>query len=174
MQIRRQDQEIINYMKLVGAGLGVILSLFIVLGLYNDAKERLADQMRCLENNSPLLALAGLQLAPKAAGATDEMVVEPLPGGTNKDQIEAYRLEKGFWASLNLPALAVVCAAAGAAGLFGGYWTVWLLSWIGVFATIKMIRSAYCVIWRFKPDFDGGKSEVLDKDNVTVHSILVH
>ena len=165
MQIRRQDQEIINYMKLLGAGLGVLLSLFVILGLYNDAKERLADQMRSLEDNSPLLAMAGLQLAPKAAGAADEMVVEPLPGGTNKDQTESYQLEKGFFASLTLPGLALICAAAGTAGLIAGYWTVWLLSWIGLFATIKLIRSAYCVIWRFKPDFDGGKSEMLDKNN---------
>lgn len=165
MQIRRQDQEIINYLKLLGAGLGVILSLFVILSLYNNAKNQLADQRRYLEKNSPLLALAGLQLAPKEVGQTDEIVVARLSGSDNQAQTELYQLEKGFLVGLPLGGLAVICAVAGIVGLVGGYWFVWLLSWIGTFATVKLVRSAYYVIWRFNPDFDGGISQILDKNN---------
>ena len=162
MQIRRQDQDIINYMKLLGAGLGALMSLFIVLGLHGNAKKQLADQIRYLEKNAPLLALAGLRLAPKT-GQPDETVATSLSGSAN----QAYQLEKSFWAGLSLPALSGICLIAGSAGLVGGYWFVWLLACIGTFATIKLIRSAYSVIWRVKPNFDGGKSQTLD-DNSNV------
>ena len=162
MQIRRQDQDIINYMKLLGAGLGALMSLFIVLGLHGNAKKQLADQSRYLEKNAPLLALAGLQLAPNA-GQPDQTVATSLSGSAN----QAYQLEKSFWAGLSLPALSGICLIAGSAGLVGGYWFVWLLACIGTFATIKLIRSAYSVIWRVKPNFDGGKSQTLD-DNSNV------
>jgi hypothetical protein len=165
MQIRGQDQEIINYLKLLGAGLGAILSLFVVLGFYNNAKKQLAEERRYLEQNTPILTLAGLQLAPQKAGQPDEMVVTRLSGSANQAQTGLYQLEKGFWAGLPLGGLAVICAVAGVAGLVGGYWSVWLLAWIGTFATIKLIRSAYSVIWCIKPDFDGGKSQKLDQDN---------
>ena len=164
MQIRRQDQDIINYMKLLGAGLGALMSLFIVLGLHGNAKKQLADQSRYLEKNAPLLALAGLQLAPNA-GQPDQTVATSLSGSADQAQAELYHLEKGFWAALPLPALAGICLIAAAAGLIGGYWFVWLLACIGTFATIKLIRSAYSVIWRVKPDFDGGKSQITDENN---------
>jgi hypothetical protein len=166
MQIRRQDQEIINYLKLLGAGLGALLSLFVVLGLHDIAKNQLADERQYLQKNAPLLALSGLRLASKA-GQSDEMVIRPLSGRANQAQTEAYQLEKGFWAGLSLPALSGICLIAAAAGLVGGYWSVWLLAWIGTFATIKLIRSIYAVIWCIKPDFDGGKSQTLD-DNSNV------
>ncbi len=165
MQIRSRDQEIINYLKLLGAGLGAILSLFIVLGLHDIAKNKLADQRRYLEKNAPLLALSGLRLVSSQAGQPGDMVIRPLSGSANQAQVEFYQLEKGFWAALPLPALAGICLIAGAAGLVGGYWSVWLLAWIGTLATIKLIRSAYSVIWRIKPDFDGGKSETQDDNN---------
>jgi hypothetical protein len=164
MQIRRQDQEIINYLKLLGAGLGALLSLFVVLGLHDIAKNQLADERQYLQKNAPLLALSGLRLASKA-GQSDEMVIRPLSGRADQAQTEPYQLEKGFWAGLSLPALSGICLIAAAAGLVGGYWSVWLLAWIGTFATIKLIRSIYAVIWCIKPDFDGGKSEITDANN---------
>ncbi len=167
MQIRRQDQEIINYMKLLGAGLGALMSLFIVLGLHSNAKKQLADQSRYLEKNAPLLALSGLRLVQNQAGQPGEMVIRTLSGRADQAETEPYQLEKGFWAGLSLPALSGICLIAAAAGLVGGYWSVWLLAWIGTFATIKLIRSAYRVIWRIKPNFDGGKSQTLD-DNSNV------
>jgi len=164
MQIRREDQEIISYLKLLGAGFGAILSLFVVLGLHDIAENKLADERQYLQQNAPLLALSGLQLAPKA-GQPDQMVIRPLSGRANQAQTEPYQLEKGFWAGLSIPALSGICLIAAAAGLVGGYWSVWLLAWIGTFATIKLIRSVYSVIWFIKPDFDGGKSEITDENN---------
>ncbi len=165
MQIRSRDQEIINYMKLLGAGLGAILSLFIVLGLHDIAKNKLADERQYLQKNAPLLALSGLRLVQNQAGQPGEMVIRPLSGRADQAQAEPYQLKKGFWAGLSLPALSGICLIAAAAGLVGGYWSVWLLAWIGTLATIKLIRSAYSVIWRIKPDFDGGKSETADANN---------
>jgi hypothetical protein len=164
MQIRREDQEIISYLKLLGAGFGAILSLFVVLGLHDIAKNQLADERQYLQKNAPLLALSGLRLASKA-GQSDEMVIRSLSARANQAQTEPYQLEKGFWAGLSLPALSGICLIAAAAGLVGGYWSVWLMAWIGTFATIKLIRSIYAVIWCIKPDFDGGKSEITDANN---------
>jgi hypothetical protein len=98
-------------------------------------------------------------------GQPDQMVIKHLSGRANQAQAEPYQLEKGFWAGLSLPALSGICLIAAAAGLVAGYWSVWLLAWIGTFATIKLIRSAYSVIWCIKPDFDGGKSEITDENN---------
>jgi hypothetical protein len=167
MQIRRQDQEIINYMKLLGAGLGAILSLFIVLGLHDIAKNKLADERQYLQKNASLLALSGLRLVQNQAGQPDQMVIKSLSARADQAEAEPYQLEKGFWAALSLPALSGICLIAAAAGLVAGYWSVWLLAWIGTFATIKLIRSAYSVIWCIKPNFDGGKSQTLD-DNSNV------
>jgi hypothetical protein len=165
MRIRRQDQEIISYLKLLGAGFGAILSLFIVLGLHDIAKNRLADERQYLQKHAPLLALSGLRLVPSQAGQSDDMLIRPLSARANQTQAEPYQLEKGFWAGLSVPALSGICLIAAAAGLVGGYWSVWLLAWIGTFATIKLIRSVYSVIWCIKPDFDGGKCQITDENN---------
>ncbi len=42
------------------------------------------------------------------------------------------------------------------------------MAWIGTLATIKLIRSAYSVIWCIKPDFDGGKSQTLDDNSYVI------
>ena len=165
MQIRREDQEIISYLKLLGAGFGAIMSLFIVLGLHDIAKNQLADERQYLQQNAPLLALSGLRLVPSQAGQPGQMVIKNLSARADQAKTEPYQLEKGFWAGLSLPALSGICLIAAAAGLVGGYWSVWLLAWIGTLATIKLIRSAYSVIWCIKPDFDGGKSEITDENN---------
>ena len=165
MQIRREDQEIISYLKLLGAGFGAIMSLFIVLGLHDIAKNQLADERQYLQQNAPLLALSGLRLVPSQAGQPGQMVIKNLSARADQAKTEPYQLEKGFWAGLSLPALSGICLIAAAAGLVGGYWSVWLLAWIGTLATIKLIRSIYAVIWCIKPDFDGGKSETTDENN---------
>ena len=51
----------------------------------------------------------------------------------------------------------IVVVGAGIGGLTGGYFSMWVLSWIGTVTMIKFIRSAYRIMWHIKPDFDGGK-----------------
>jgi len=165
MQIRRQDQEFINYLKLLGAGLGAILAVFAVFLIHNNAKNQLADQRRYAEKTIPLLALAALPITPEDTGWPERQVDAGLLANANQAQSKLDRLENGFWISLPLPALAAICAAAGVAGLIGGCWSVWLLSWIGTLATLKLIRTAYNIIWRVNPQFDGGKLEFQDENN---------
>ena len=165
MQIRREDEEFINYLKLLGAGLGAILAVFAVFLIYNNAKNQLADQRRYAEKNIPLLALAALPLTPEDTGRPERQVDAGLLANASQAQSKLDRLENGFWISLPLPALTAICAAAGVAGLIGGYWSVWLLSWIGALATLKLIRSVYNIIWCIKPQFDGGKLEFQDDNN---------
>ena len=165
MQIRREDEEFINYLKLLGAGLGAILAVFAVFLIYNNANNQLADQRRYAEKNIPLLALAALPLTPEDAGRPERQVNAGLLADASQAQSKLARLENGFWISLPLPALAGICAAAGVAGLIGGYWSVWLLSWIATLAMLKLIRSVYEIIWRINPQFDGGKLEFQDDNN---------
>lgn len=165
MQIRREDEEFINYLKLLGAGLGAILAVFAVFLLYNNANNQLADQRRYAEKNIPLLALAALPITPEDAGRPERQVNAGLLADASQAQSKLARLENGFWISLPLPALAGICAAAGVAGLIGGYWSVWLLSWIATLAMLKLIRSVYEIIWRINPQFDGGKLEFQDDNN---------
>jgi ribose/xylose/arabinose/galactoside ABC-type transport system permease subunit len=168
MQIRREDEEFINYLKLLGAGMGAILAVFAVFLIYNNAKNQLADQRLYAEKNIPLLALAALPLTPENSGQPERQVDAGLLADASQAQSKLARLEKGFWISLPLPALAVICAAAGVAGLIGGYWSVWLLSWIATLAMLKLIRSAYEIIWRVNPQFDGGKLEIQDDNNIFI------
>jgi hypothetical protein len=165
MQIRREDEGFINCLKLLGAGLGAILAVFAVFLIYNNANNQLADQRRYAEKNIPLLALAALPLTPEDTGRPERQVDAGLLADASQAQSKLARLENGFWISLPLPALAAICATAGVTGLIGGYWSVWLLSWIGTLATVKLLRSVYEIIWCVNPQFDGGKLEFQDDNN---------
>ncbi|MHC5061437.1 MAG: hypothetical protein ACYTFK_10180 [Planctomycetota bacterium] len=165
MQIRREDEEFINCLKLLGSGLGAILTVFVVFCIHSNANKQLAEHRRYIENNTPILALANLQVTSENIGQGKKKLVRGILDNAGQAQSELIEIEEGFWAGLPLGALAGVCAVAGVAGLIGGYWSVWLLSWISALVTIKLIRSAYEVIWRLNPEFDGGKSQARDNDN---------
>lgn len=165
MQIRREDEEFINCLKLLGAGLGAILAVFAVFIVYNKAKNQLADQRQYTEKNIPLLALATIPLTSEDASRPDKKVAVGLLANASHAQSELAQLENGFWAKLPVAGLAGICAAAGVTGLIGGYWSIWLLSWVAALATLKLLRSVYEIIWRFNPQFDGGKLEIQDDNN---------
>jgi hypothetical protein len=169
MQIRREDEEFINCLKLLGAGLGAILAVFAVFLIYNNANNQLADQRRYAERNSPLLALATIPLTSEDADQSDKEVAVGFLADASHAQSELAQLENGFWAKLPVAGLAGICAVAGVAGLIGGYWFVWLLSWIATLAMFKLIRSVYEIIWCVNPQFDGGKLEFEDEnDNILI------
>ena len=166
MRIRREDEEFLNYMKLIGAGLGAIIAVFIVFHLYKNANNQLVKEKQYVEKTVPILALTGLQQMPKDVAQSDK-VAGRLLDNINQAQDRLDRIENGFWTSLPLVLLVGVFAAAGIMGLIGGYYSVGLLSWIGTLATFKLIRSTYKLIWYIKPDFDGGKPQIPD-DNAFI------
>ena len=164
MQIRRKDEEFINSLRLLGAGVGAILAVLAVCNTYNRQNDKLAEHRALVRQNAPLLALAGIKQAveqdnPEADNIVGKFLEDISPAGA-----ELGRIENSFWMNLPLPALAGLCAAAGVGGLVTGYCSVWILSWIATLATFKFIRSTYKVIWRIKPQFDGGKEILPDDD----------
>lgn len=166
MRIRREDEEFLNYLKLLGAGLGAILSVFVVYRIYSNANNQLAAERQYVAKTAPILALTGLQLMPKNVAPSDKVVGRFLDN-INQAQYRLDRLEKGFWTSLPLAPLAGIFAAAGIMGLIGGYYSVGLLTWIGTLATFKFIRSTYKLIWCIRPEFDGGKPQI-PNDNALI------
>jgi len=163
MRIRREDEEFLNYLKLLGAGLGAILAVFVVFHFYKNANNQLDREREYVAKTAPILALTGLQLMPKDVAQSDK-VAGRLLDNINQAQDRLDRIENGFWTSLPLAGLVGVFAAAGIMGLIGGYYSVGLLSWIGTLATFKVIRSTYKLIWYIKPEFDGGKPQIPDDD----------
>ncbi len=174
MQIRREDKEFINYLRLLGAGMGAILAVLAVFHLRANAKNQLSRQRHYVQQNSRVLALANSQLIKDWGGANN------IDGGfldnVKQANAELGRSENGFWATLRLTDLTVLCAIASVAGLIGGYCSVWLMSAIGTIGTIKLIRLTYKIIWRTRPEFDGGKQQIQDGNNVLIkrdkHRIL--
>lgn len=163
MQIRREDKEFINYLRLLGAGMGAILAVLAVLHLRNNANNQLSEQKRYVQQNfafanSPLTE--SLQVADNiASGFLDN---------TKQADAELSRLENGFWANLSSVDLTVLSATVCVGGLIGGYCSVWLLSAIGTFGTIKLIRLTYKIIWRIRPEFDGGRQQIQSGNNVRI------
>jgi hypothetical protein len=155
MLIRREDEEFINSLKMFGAIVGAVLSVVFVLGVRNRAVERTTQQREHVQQNAPLLVMAGVEVTSEQRAKPNESVAE-FVHNVNETRTELSQIERGFWSTLPQNRLIAICVAAGTAGLLGGYCSVWLLSYIATIATIKLIRSAYRVIWRFKPDFDGG------------------
>ena len=171
MQIRREDKEFINYLRLLGAGMGAILAVLAVFHLRDNAKNQLSEQRHYVQQN---FALANSPLIESL------QVVDNIAGGflDNAKQADAElgRLESGFWATVSPVDLTVLSATACVVGLIGGYCSVWLLSTIGTLVTIKLIRLTYKIIWRIRPEFDGGRQQIQSGNNVRIkrneHRIL--
>ena len=166
MQIRREDKEFINYMKLIGAGVGAILAVLVVFNFHRNAKNQLYQQRQYVKQSAPILALENSQLIEDLGSAAN------IAGGffDNAKQANAQlgQLENSFWAALNFTSLMVLCAIACVGGLIGGYCSVWLISAISTTGTIKLIRLTYRIIWRIKPDFDGGRQKRQDGENILI------
>jgi len=166
MRIRREDKEFINCLRLIGAGVGAILGMVAVFHLRADAKDQLSRQKHYVQQNSGGLALANSQLMEHWGGANN------IDGGflenVKQAKAELARLENGFWATLSLTDLMVLCAIVAVAGLVGGYCSVWLMSAVGTLGTIKLIRLTYKIIWHARPQFDGGKQQIQSGNNILI------
>ena len=62
MKIRREDKELINYLKLIGAGIGAILAVLVVFHVHRNAKDQLYRQRQYAQQNTPILALENSHL----------------------------------------------------------------------------------------------------------------
>ncbi len=166
MQIRRADKEFINYLGLLGAGIGAILSVLAVFHFRDNAKNQLSQQRHYVQLISPLVALANSQPI-EALGEANN-----IDGGffnnVKQASAELGRLENGFWATLSLADLIVLCATACVGGLTGGYYSVWLISAIVTMGTIKLVRLTYKIIWFIRPGFDGGRQRIQNGDNILI------
>ena len=140
--------------------------MLVVFHFRTNAKKQLFRQRNYVQKDSRVLALANYQL------------IEDWEGGNNIDDgfwdsfkqanTELTRLEKNFWANLRFIDLTALCAISSVAGLIGGYCSVWLISVIGTIGTIKLIRLTYKIIWYIKPEFDGGKQQIQNGNNVLI------
>jgi hypothetical protein len=166
MQVRRKDEEFINSLRLLGAGVGAILAVLAVCNTYNRQNNKLSEQRALVRQNAPFLALAGLQQAVEQDNDKAANVVGELLENISPAKAELARMENTFWTTLPLLALTGLCASAAVGGLVTGYCSVWMLSWIATIATIKFIRSTYKLIWRIKPQFDGGKQIHTDDEKI--------
>jgi hypothetical protein len=163
MQIRREDKEFINYLGLLGAGIGAILAVLAVFHFRDNAKNQLSQQRHYVQQNSLFLALANPQPIEDLGGANN--IVGGFLDNVKQANAKLGRLENGFWATLSLADLMVLCATACVGGFIGGYYSVWLISAIGMIGTIKIIRLTYKIIWRTRPEFDGGKQQIQNDNN---------
>ena len=145
----------------------MVLSVLAVLRVRANAKDLLAEQRASLHQYAPLFVLTGMTATNEESKKDNETVSE-FVWNVNATRSEFDKLDKEFWAKLSLTGLVGICAAAGIGGLAGGYLSVWVLSWIGTFTMIKFIRSAYGIIWRIKPDFDGGRPGAVSNDEERV------
>ncbi|MEE9370811.1 MAG: hypothetical protein V3W45_04990 [Sedimentisphaerales bacterium] len=174
MQVRQEDKELINHLSLLGVAIGGILAVLAVFHLRDNAKNQLFQQRHYVQQISPLLDLANSKPTEDLGGANN--IAGGFLDNVERANAKLSRLENGFWATLPLRHLMMLCAAAFAGGLIGGYYFVWLISAIGTFATIKLIRLAYKIIWRKRPDFDGGRQQIRSGNDVLIerekHRIL--
>ncbi len=171
MQIRREDKEFINYLRLLGAGIGAILAVLAVFHLRDNAKNQLSEQKHYVQQN---LAFANSPLI-ESLQVADNIATGFLDNAKQADA-ELGRLESGFWVTVSQVDLIVLSATVCVGGLIGGYCSVWLLSTIGTLVTIKLIRLTYRIIWRIRPEFDGGRQQIQSGNNVRIkrdeHRIL--
>lgn len=166
MQIRREDKEFINYIGLLGAGIGAILAVLAVFHFRDNAKNQLSQQKHYVQQNSLFLALANPQPIEDSGEANN--IAGGFLDNVKQDNAKLGRLENGFWATLPLAGLMVLCATACVGGFIGGGCSVWLISAIGTIGTIKIIRLTYKIIWRIRPEFDGGKQQIQNYNNVLI------
>jgi beta-lactamase regulating signal transducer with metallopeptidase domain len=166
MRIRQQDKELINHLSLLGAGIAAILAVLAVFNLRDNAKNQLSKQRHYIQQIAPILALSNSQLTENLSGA-DNITGDFLENVKQAD-VELTRMENGFWPTLPLGHLMILCAVVFAGGLISGYCSVWLISAIGTYATIKLIRLAYKTMWRKRPDFDGGRQQIQNGNDVLI------
>ena len=164
MLIRREDEEFINSLKLFGAVVGAVLSVVFVFGVRDRAVNRVAQQTEHMQQNAPLLVLAGVDVTSEQPAKPNESVGE-FVNNVSQTRSELHQIDRGFWSTLPRNKFIAIFVATGVGGLAGGYFSVWLLSYIGTIATIKLIRSTYKVIWRFNPTFDGGRPDQQNDNN---------
>ena len=163
MHVRREDEEFIHSLKKLGAILGMVLSVLAVLRVRANAKDLLAEQRASLHQYAPLFVLTGMTATNEESKKDNETVSE-FVWNVNATRSEFDKLGTEFWAKLSFTGLVGICIGAGVGGLMGGYFSMWILSWIGTVTMIKFIRSAYGIIWRIKPDFDGGRPGAVSND----------
>ena len=163
MQIRREDEEFIHSLKMLGAILGMVLSVLAVLRIRDNANDRLAEQRESLDQYALLLVATGMT-ATNEEGKKDIETVGEFVSNVNETKSGFAELGNEFWAKLSFTGLVGICVGAGVGGLLGGYFSIWVLSWIGTVMMFKFIRSAYGIMWHLKPDFDGGRPEAVSND----------
>ena len=157
MQIRREDEEFIQSLKRLGAILGMVLSVLAVLKIRDNANDLLAEQRQNLNQYAPLMVLSSMTATNEESKKKKNETISEFVRNVNETRSEFDELGSEFWAKLSFTGLAGICIGAGIGGLMGGYFSMWMLSWIGTITMIKLIRSVYRIMWRIKPDFDGGK-----------------
>lgn len=163
MQVRREDEEFIHSLKMFGAILAMVLSVLVVLRIRDNANDRLAEQRESLDQYALLLVATGMTATNEESKKDIETVGE-FVSNVNETKSQLDELGNEFWAKLSFTGLAAICVGAGIAGLVGGYFSIWVLSWIGTVTMFKFIRSAYGIMWRLKPDFDGGRPEAVSSE----------
>ncbi len=163
MQVRREDEEFIHSLKMFGAILAMVLSVLLVLRIRDNANDRLTEQRESLDQYALLLVATGMT-ATNEEGKKDIETVGEFVSNVNETRSGFDELGNEFWAKLSFTGLAGICVAAGIGGLVGGYFSIWVLSWIGTVTMIKFIRSAYGIMWHLKPDFDGGRPEAVNSE----------
>ncbi len=163
MQVRREDEEFIHSLKMFGAILAMVLSVLVVLRIRDNANDRLAEQRESLDQYALLLVATGMTATNEESKKNIETVGE-FVSNVNETKSDLDELGNEFWAKLSFTGLAAICVGAGVGGLVGGYFSIWVLSWIGTVTMFKFIRSAYGIMWRLKPDFDGGRPEAVSSE----------
>ena len=166
MQIRREDKEHISYRKLIGAGVGAILAVLVVFYFHRSAKNQLYQQRQYIKLDTPILALENSQLIEDLGSVAN--IVDGLFDNAKQANAKLGQLENSFWTSLNFTGLMVLCVSVCVVGLTVGYCSVWLFSVIGTLGTINLIRQTYKIIWRIKPDFDGGRQQKQNGENILI------
>ncbi len=163
MHVRREDEEFIHSLKKLGAILGMVLSVLAVLRIRANANDLLAEQRAGLHQYAPLLVLTDMTVTNEESKKDNETVSE-FVWNVNETRSEFDELGSEFWAKLSFTGLVGISVGAGIGGLLGGYFSVWALSWIGTVMMIKFIRSVYGIMWRLKPNFDGGRPGEVSND----------
>jgi hypothetical protein len=158
MHIRREDKEAIRCLAFIGAALGACLGPILVLNESRKARDQLSEQQQYLNNNASVLSLDDSPVTLDQLGLSTPAVGQVLEELQQKEA-EIVQLEKGFWITLPLWALAGLGIAGCVCGVAIGYHLVWLISWLGSFALYKFIRTSYKLYWQIGSEDRADQSE---------------
>ena len=164
MKVRREDEQLINSLKMFGGAVGLVLSVLAVLQVSGNARNRLAEQREMLHQYAPLLAANGMAVM-KEEGKRNDGTVSEFVRNFNEVRAEFDSMGGEFWVKLSFTGLLGICVGAGVGGLLGGYFSMWALSSVGTVAMIRFIRGLYGVMWRINPHFDGGMPDAAAKSD---------